>query len=80
MILTFDFKFLKKIKKGEAYITFILYILIFSSFASKKSQWLQEVSEFHSHKKLCIHPQKTMYSPTKNYVFTHKKLLYVGIM
>ena len=33
MILTFDFKFLKKIKKGEAYITFILYILIFSSFA-----------------------------------------------
>ena len=39
MILTFDFKFLKKIKKGEAYITFILYILIFCSFAWKKSQW-----------------------------------------
>ncbi|OSH06813.1 hypothetical protein EFDM72_2867 [Enterococcus faecalis] len=45
MILTFDFKFLKKIKKGEAYITFILYILIFSSFASKKSECFQGVKE-----------------------------------
>ncbi|KSU16034.1 hypothetical protein LMG9446_0572 [Lactococcus lactis subsp. lactis] len=41
MILTFDFKFLKKIKKGEAYYIFILYILIFYSFASKKSECFQ---------------------------------------
>ncbi|STQ48504.1 Uncharacterised protein [Enterococcus durans] len=36
MILTFDFKFLKKIKKGEAYYIFILYILIFYIFCVKK--------------------------------------------
>ncbi len=41
MILTFGFKFLKKIKKGEAYYIFILYILIFYSFASKKSECFQ---------------------------------------
>nr|UZP83572.1 hypothetical protein [Enterococcus faecalis] len=36
--MTFDFKFLKKIKKGEAYYIFILYILIFYSFACPKIQ------------------------------------------
>ncbi len=45
MILTFGFKFLKKIKKGEAYYIFILYILIFCSFASKKSQFFQGFTE-----------------------------------
>ncbi len=45
MILPFGFKFLKKIKKGEAYYIFILYILIFCSFASKKSQFFQGFTE-----------------------------------
>jgi len=45
MILTFGFKFLKKIKKGEAYYIFILYILIFCSFAWEKSQCLKVDTE-----------------------------------
>ena len=39
MILTFIFTFLKKIKKGEAYITFILYILIFYFFCVEKIKY-----------------------------------------
>ncbi|QCJ68383.1 hypothetical protein C9432_16300 (plasmid) [Enterococcus faecalis] len=68
MILTFDFKFLKKIKKGEAYITFILYILIFSSFASKKSECFQGLKNniwrkncLYMEKKLFIYGEKTVY-------------------
>ena len=66
MILTFIFTFLKKIKKGEAYITFILYILIFCFFCVEKNPVFTRECRFLS-------LQKAMYITTKSDVYHYKK-------
>ncbi|WP_219995380.1 hypothetical protein, partial [Lactococcus lactis] len=71
--------FLKKIKKGEAYYIFIIYILIFYSFASKKNQYFQGFIELYTNKKLCIYQQKTVHIPTKNCAYTNFFVCFVGI-
>ena len=74
MILTFIFTFLKKIKKRRSLYIFILYILIFYSFAWKKRLCLYGFTEFNPYKKLFIPIQKTVYTHTKNCLYPYKKL------
>ena len=79
MILTFGFTFLKKIKKRRSLYLFIIYILIFCSFASKKNQCFQGFIELYTNKKLCIYQQKTVHIPTKNCAYTNSFICFVGI-
>ena len=79
MILTFIFTFLKKIKNRKSLYIFILYILIFYSFASKKNEVLQGVIELYTEKKLCIYRKKTVHMPKKNCAYAEKKLIDFGI-
>jgi len=75
-----DFYIFEKNKKRRSIYIFILYILIFCSFVSKKSEVFQGFTDVYRYKKLCIPLQKTMYTATKNYVYRYKKLLKVAVL
>ena len=61
MILTLDFTFLKKIKKGEAYYIFILYILIFYLLRQKRVSVFKGL-EIKTPQKNCVYPTKKSFS------------------
>ena len=70
-LLTFGFKFLKKIKKAKPIIIYLIYFNLLFFCVKKKSVFVRVFR--------IIYQEKTVYIPRKNCLYTKKKLYILGM-